>query len=66
VTTEFVLLLALYAFILLGAFLGDKGPAATFKSAGPRLAAKVEKDVSIGKGFQDQSGRATFFLDPGK
>ncbi len=63
-TTEFVLLLGLYAFILLGAFLGDKGPVATFKSAGPRLAAKVEKDVSVGKGFRDASNNSVMFLDP--
>jgi hypothetical protein len=64
VTTEFILLLGLYAFILLGAFLGEKGPVATFKSAGPRLAAKVEKDISIGKDWKNAAGQSTMFLDP--
>ncbi len=53
-TTEFVLLLGLYAFIVIGAFLGDKGPMATFKKAGPRFAAKVERDTAVGWAFQDK------------
>lgn len=65
-TTEFILLLGLYAFILLGAFLGEKGPMSTFKSAGPRMAAKLEKDVSVGKGFRDSQGRAVMYLDPNR
>lgn len=52
-STEFVLLLGLYAFILLGAFLGDRGPIATFQKSTPRLAAIVERDISIGKEFKD-------------
>lgn len=52
-TTEFVLLLGLYAFILLGAFLGDRGPMATFRSSGPRFAAKVERNITTGRGFQN-------------
>ena len=53
-TTEFVLLLGLYAFILIGAFLGDRGPMATFRSAGPRFAAKLERDVSTGNKFNNK------------
>ncbi len=49
-TTEYVLILALYAFILLGALLGSNGPVATFKSSGPRLSAKLEENIQIGKG----------------
>lgn len=65
-TTEFVLLLGLYAFILLGAFLGEKGPIATFKSAGPRMAAKLEREISIGKDFKSGvSGTSAMYLDPG-
>lgn len=51
VTTEYVLILGLYAFILLGTFLGERGPVSTFNSSGPRLAAKVEKNISVGKKF---------------
>lgn len=47
-TTELVLLLGLYAFIVIGVFLGDKGPIETFKKSAPRLAAKVERNVSVG------------------
>ena len=54
-TTEFVLLLGLYAFILLGAFLGERGPIQTFNKSAPRLAAKMERDISVGKGFKDKS-----------
>lgn len=66
-TIEFVLLLGLYAFILLGAFLGDKGPGATFKNAGPRFAAKVERNVSTGRGFvnKTKSQRSLYWQDPG-
>jgi hypothetical protein len=48
-TIEYVLLLGLYAFILLGLFGSDKGPKATFDKATPRLAAKLEQDMSVGK-----------------
>jgi len=50
-TTEFVLLLGLYAFILLGALLGERGPISTFNKSAPRLAAKMERDISVGKQF---------------
>ena len=49
-TTEYVLLLGLFAFILGGVFLNpNSGPVATFRSSGPRLAAVVERDVSVGR-----------------
>jgi hypothetical protein len=51
-TVELVLLLGVYAFIIMGAFLGDSGPVATFKSAGPRLAARLERNLSVGDGFR--------------
>jgi hypothetical protein len=68
VTTEFVLLLGLYAFILLGVFLGPRGPVKTFNSSAPRLAAKLEKDISIGKGFIDKTNGAPIinWKDPDK
>ena len=51
-TVELVLVLGMYGFILLGAFLGDSGPLATFKNSAPRLAARVERNVSVGDGFR--------------
>lgn len=66
-TTEFVLLLGLYAFILIGAFLGERGPGATFRNAGPRFAAKVERNVATGRGFinKNNSQPSLFWQDPG-
>jgi hypothetical protein len=54
VTLEFVLLLGLYAFILFGALLGDKGPIQTFQNSAPQLAARIEKDISVGRNFQNK------------
>jgi hypothetical protein len=67
-TTEFILLLGLYAFIILGAFLGDSGPGNTFKEAGPRLGARVERNIATGTQFIDKrSGRKSlYWQDPGK
>ena len=69
-TTEFVLLLGLYAFILFGAFLGDSGPLSTFRDAVPRLGAKVEQSIAVGngpEGFRDRNngGQArAYWQDP--
>ena len=58
-TTEFVLIVALYAFVLLGAFSGQNGPANTFKMSTPRFAAKLERDISVGKLFMNkQTGKS--------
>ncbi len=51
-TTELVLLLGIYAFIIIGVFLGDSGPLATFKQSTPRLAARVERNIAIGFTFK--------------
>lgn len=52
-TVEFVLLLALYAFIVMRVFLvGDSSPIETFKNSGPRLAARIERNITTGRGFQ--------------
>lgn len=51
-TTELVLLLGVYVFLVLGAFLGDLGPIETFKRSGPRLGARVERNISVGSGFE--------------
>ena len=52
-TTEFVLLLGIYAFIVLGVFMGDLGPIETFKKSAPRLAARIERNISVGDGFRE-------------
>ena len=52
-TTELILLIGLFAFILLGSFLNKKsGMEATFREAAPKLGARVEKHLETGAGFQ--------------
>ncbi len=64
-TVELVLLLGLYAFILLGAFLGDLGPIETFRKSAPRLGARIERNVSTGDGFRTSSdGQAVNWIKP--
>jgi len=54
-TTESVLLLGLFAFILGGIFLNpNSGPVATYRASGPRLGAMVERDLSVGCGCELQ------------
>lgn len=50
-TTELVLLLSMFVFIVLGGFIGDNGPRNTFRQSGPRLAARLERDLQTGEGF---------------
>ena len=54
-TTELVLLLSIFAFLIMGAFLGDMGPMATFKKSGPRLGARIERNISTGNGFRNST-----------
>ena len=51
-TVELVLLLGIYALIVLGAFFGPSGPIATFKKSAPRLAARIERNITVGGGFR--------------
>ena len=51
-TTELVLLLGLFAFIVGGIFFGEKGPMQVFKRSGPRLGARIERHISIGREFK--------------
>lgn len=55
-TTELVLLLGIYAYILMGVFFGEFGPLETFKKSGPRLGARIERDISVGYQFQGRDG----------
>lgn len=65
-TTEFVLILSLFAFILLGAFVGPNGPGATYSRSGPRLGALVERNLSVGHLFTRANGdeRSINWSDP--
>lgn len=64
-TTELVLLLGIYVFLVLGAFLGDFGPIETFKKSAPRLAARVERNISVGDGFRkSKDGRPISWVKP--
>ena len=54
-TTELILLLGLFAFILLGSFLNDRsGMEATFRKSAPRLGARIEKHLETGSGFPER------------
>lgn len=58
-TLEMVLIMAVWAYILLGVFFGDLGPMETFRKSAPRLAAHIEKDLAVGRGFKNaQDGKA--------
>lgn len=52
-TVEMVLIWAIWAYILLGVFFGDLGPVETFRNSTPRLAAHIEKNLAVGRGFKD-------------
>ncbi len=53
-TTELILLLAIYFLLIVGVFVGDLGPIQTFHRSAPRLAAQIERDISIGHAFQSE------------
>ena len=65
-TVELVLLLGIYAFLVLGAFLGEFGPVETFKKSAPRLAARIERNLSTGDGFRAPAadGKAVSWSKP--
>lgn len=65
-TTELVLLLGIYAFVVLGVFLGDSGPIQTFKKSAPRLAARIERNITVGHGFRvSKDGEDVVWKKPG-
>ena len=55
-TTELVLLLSIFVVVVLGGFLGEGGPRNTFKNAAPKLAARLERDLATGDGFNGKGG----------
>ena len=62
-TTELVLLLTIFAFVLLGVFIGDAGPIATFNNSAPRLGARIERNISVGSGFRNKLKNAEIQWD---
>lgn len=63
-TTELVLLLSMFVFVVLGGFLGEGGPRNTFKQSGPKLAARLERDLATGDGFKQKDGKANEWRAP--
>jgi hypothetical protein len=59
-TTEFVLLLGLFVFISAGAFFGENGPGYVFQKSGPRLGARLEKNITCGHSFNERNGTLTW------
>jgi len=51
-------ILAIFGVLILGVFLGPKSLMVTFEEATPRLAAKIERNVTIGyKFFNPDTGK---------
>lgn len=63
-TTELVLLLALFAFITGGVFFGDQGPRAVFNKSGPRLAARIEHHLQTGRTFKTTRNAEVGYIHP--
>jgi hypothetical protein len=64
-TVELVLLLSIFAFVILGVFLGPMGPIETFKKASPRLGARVERNIEVGHGYrQSKDGKGVNWTPP--
>ena len=53
-TVEYILLLALFSFIMLGALVS--GPQKSFDTAAPRLGARVEGHLGTGDSFTVEGG----------
>ncbi|MES2962627.1 MAG: hypothetical protein V4760_01975 [Bdellovibrionota bacterium] len=56
-TTELVLLISIFVFLVARAFFGDHGPLKTFESSGPRLGARIEQQLSTGRDFKNVFGQ---------
>ncbi len=53
-TVEYVLLLSLFVFLVMGSLVN--GPQKSFQNAAPKLGARVEKHLITGDGFGQSSG----------
>lgn len=62
-TTELVLLLSLFVFILGGVFLND-GPTQVFQEAAPRLGGRVEQHITFGHRFNFRDGAPIQWAKP--
>lgn len=51
-TLEFILVLGISVFVLLAAFVNDKGPKNIFVESLPYLGARVEQHISTANGFR--------------
>ncbi len=51
-TTEFILLLTVFVFVIVGIF---KTPTETFETAGPRLGYRIQKQIETGTEFSFKS-----------
>lgn len=51
-TTELVLLLSIFALLTGPMFFSDRGPVKVFEKSGPRLGARLEKQLTTGRAFK--------------
>jgi hypothetical protein len=64
-TVELVLLLAIFVFVTLPALFGSQhGPFKVFQESGPRLAARVEANMTNGREFNVTHGAPNDFVVP--
>jgi hypothetical protein len=64
-TTELVVLLAIFVFVTLTAFFGPNGPIQVYKNSGPKLAARIENQISSGTSFSvKQAGTSEHWIAP--
>lgn len=60
-TVEYILLLALFVFMVMGALTSTPGK--SFENAGPKLGARVEKHLTTGDGFGKSQGNGVSPLE---
>ena len=63
-TIEYVLLLFMFVFLVLGGFIRDGGPRRTFETSAPRLGARLERDIATGAGFNAKDGERNKWREP--
>lgn len=63
-TTELVLLITIFVFLVARAFFGDHGPLKAFESSGPRLGARIEQQLNTGRDFKNANGASQQWIVP--
>ena len=63
-TTELVLLISIFVFLVARAFFGEHGPLKTFETSGPRLGARIERQIITGRAFKNNQGAPQEWLVP--